>query len=151
MFRPPLDDYHIIIHLHKRHVPRREQAVDARAADLGPKQVVRYKHKCTHLPVVDFDPVEKFVHTLEVSILCVYPILRLPSACISNKFAQIFECINLCIKLHFKMPPPLPHTHTHTRRATLNLHYFSMTNTGDHMLPLPGSLQHSFHSLSRYL
>ncbi len=70
MFRPPLDDYHVIIHLHKRHVPRREQAVDAMATDFDSSQpTVRYKHKCTHLPVMDFDPVEKFVQSLEVGIV----------------------------------------------------------------------------------
>ena len=66
-FRPPLDDYHVIIHLHKEHLPRYEQAVDAMATS-STQQHIRYKHKCTHLPVIDFDPVQKYLQELEVRV-----------------------------------------------------------------------------------
>ena len=64
VFRPPLDDYHVIIHLHKRHVPHWEQGIDATPPNVDPAQ--RYKHKNTHFPVVDFDPVQLFMKSLEV-------------------------------------------------------------------------------------
>lgn len=62
VFRTPLQDFHVLIHLNRKHVPRSHQAVDALATPSSP----HVHHKYTHLPVVDFDPVQLYLKELEV-------------------------------------------------------------------------------------
>ncbi|XP_065188804.1 nucleolar protein 6-like isoform X1 [Sycon ciliatum] len=67
MFRPSLDDFHVLIHLRSRHIPHlyqslarsQQQAVEVEADDLlsGPLQ----------LPVAGFDPVKLYLDQLEAS------------------------------------------------------------------------------------
>lgn len=62
-----MDAFNVIIHLHKRHLPRSCQAVDAGtlATDSAHK-TPNYMSKPTHLPVVDFDPALLYLKELEV-------------------------------------------------------------------------------------
>lgn len=63
IFRTPLNDFNILIHLHKRHLPRYHQAIDCPASTSSSRTTCsNYKH----LPVVDFDPVMELLHELEV-------------------------------------------------------------------------------------
>lgn len=70
IFRTPLQDYSLLIHLHQRHLPRLEQGVDVTMAtrDSAHKaHIHKMSHtKCSHLPVVDFDPAQQYLRELEV-------------------------------------------------------------------------------------
>lgn len=63
IFRPPLDHYDVIIHLHNRLLPRRSQALDrvkhsAEEASLSRPAVL--------FPVVKFDPARLYLEELKV-------------------------------------------------------------------------------------
>lgn len=64
IFRPPLQDYDVLIYLNRKHIVQAHCALDDTtevASDTAPS---RKKHN--KLPVVDFDPVKIFVKELEV-------------------------------------------------------------------------------------
>ena len=68
IFRTPLTGYNVLIHLHKKHVPLAAQAVDA-AMDTGPAHTKNSsKKQPVQFPVTDFNPVEKYLTDLEVSL-----------------------------------------------------------------------------------
>ena len=67
----PLDPYDVLIHLRWQANARAPQAVDAAAwLPEGDYDTVRFKNlrppRATRMPVVDFDPVRDYVHTLRV-------------------------------------------------------------------------------------
>jgi U3 small nucleolar RNA-associated protein 22 len=65
VFRTPLTGYHVLIHLHKKHVPLAGQAVDA-AVETGPTHTKGSSQRHpTHFPITDFNPVEKYLIELE--------------------------------------------------------------------------------------
>ena len=72
VFRPPLDDYSVLIHLHKRHLPLAHQAVDPVETGSSHQSHEHKRQRFTHLPVVDFNPVQNYLRELEVGI-CAYP------------------------------------------------------------------------------
>ncbi|XP_065909651.1 nucleolar protein 6-like [Dysidea avara] len=63
IFRPPLQDYHVLIHLHKKHVVQTQCSVDSTMD--GHSTVM--SRKMLKLPVVDFDPVKLYLKELENS------------------------------------------------------------------------------------
>ena len=78
IFRTPLQDYSVLIHLHQRHLPRLEQGVDVTMATRDSAHKA-HSHKmrrtmCSHLPVVDFDPAQQYHRELEVRMSsCLHP------------------------------------------------------------------------------
>ena len=66
VFRPPLDDYNVLIHLHKRHLPFAHQAVDTMETGSSHKSHDHKRLHPTHLPVVNFNPVQIYLQELEV-------------------------------------------------------------------------------------
>ena len=66
VFRPPLDDYNVLIHLHKRHLPFAHQAVDIMETGSSHKSHDHKRLHPTHLPVVNFNPVQIYLKELEV-------------------------------------------------------------------------------------
>ena len=77
IFRTPLQDYSLLIHLHQRHLPRLEQGVDVTMAtrDSAHKaHIHKMSHtKCSRLPVVDFDPAQQYLRELEVRMSLYLP------------------------------------------------------------------------------
>lgn len=63
IFRPPLDQYDVIIHLHSRLLPRGYQALDRVKHETGPASLSRVS---SLLPVVNFDPVASYIKELKV-------------------------------------------------------------------------------------
>ena len=63
IFRPPLDHYDVIIHLHSRLLPRRTQALDK-----GKNPAKEASSSCPSvlLPVVNFDPAQLYLKELKV-------------------------------------------------------------------------------------
>ena len=57
-----MEDFDLLIHLNKKHVPQSGLAVDA----VGTRPRPRRSRSYTHLPVVDFDPVQLYLKELEV-------------------------------------------------------------------------------------
>ena len=68
MFRTPLTGFNVMIHLHKKHVPLAAQAVDAAMETGLAHHTRRTSKKPTHFPVTDFNPVERYLRELEVSV-----------------------------------------------------------------------------------
>jgi len=70
VFRTPLHDYSVLIHLHQRHLPLSEQGVDVTMATEGsphkPHSHRKGHEKYSHLPVVEFNPVQQYLQELEV-------------------------------------------------------------------------------------
>lgn len=70
VFRTPLHDYNVLIHLHQRHLPLSEQGVDVTTATEGsphkPHSHRKAHEKYSHLPVVEFNPVQQYLQELEV-------------------------------------------------------------------------------------
>lgn len=70
IFRTPLQDYSVLIHLHQRHLPLLEQGVDVTMATRDPAHKAHThrtsRTKCSHLPVVDFNPAQRYLCELEV-------------------------------------------------------------------------------------
>lgn len=62
IFRPPLDHYDVIIHLHSRLLPRGYQALDRVKHETGPASLLRVS---SLLPVVNFDPVASYIKELK--------------------------------------------------------------------------------------
>ena len=68
VFRTPLTGYNVLIHLTKKHVPLAALAVDV-AVETGSTHTRNSSQKDpTHFPVTDFNPVEKYLAELEVSL-----------------------------------------------------------------------------------
>lgn len=67
IFRTPLQDYSVLIHLHKRHLPLSEQGVDAMATGSTHRTHPMKHRKYSHMPVVDFNPVDKYLSELEAT------------------------------------------------------------------------------------
>ena len=63
IFRPPLDHYDVIIHLHSRLLPRRTQALD-KGKHLA--EEVSFSRPPVLLPVVNFDPAQLYLEELKV-------------------------------------------------------------------------------------
>ena len=74
MFRTPLDDFDVLIHLHRRHLPRSHQAVDGMVTGCS-HRMLNGCGRCTHLPVVDFDPAQIYLKELEVCVVAVFSVL----------------------------------------------------------------------------
>ena len=73
MLATPTDGYHALIHLRWQANVRAPQAVDAVAwLPEGEYESVRFKNlrplRATRMPVVDFDPVAEYLHTLRVRV-----------------------------------------------------------------------------------
>ena len=70
VFRTPLHDYNVLIHLHQRHLPLSEQGVDVTGAAEGsphkPHPHRKGHEMYSHLPVVGFNPVQQYLQELEV-------------------------------------------------------------------------------------
>jgi len=62
IFRPPLDHYDVIIHLHSRLLPRGAQALDPLKHVTEPASLSRHS---VLLPVVNFDPVQLYIKELK--------------------------------------------------------------------------------------
>ena len=62
MFRTPLTDYNVIIHINKQHVSRIKECIDHTPSTHISSRLQNPKH----IPIVNFDPVEQYVHILEV-------------------------------------------------------------------------------------
>ncbi|EDO40309.1 predicted protein [Nematostella vectensis] len=62
IFRPPIDGYDVIITLHSRMLPRRDEAVDVDKP--LKKKAHSARNKADELPVVDFDPAECYLREL---------------------------------------------------------------------------------------
>ena len=67
LFRTPLHDFDLLIHLNKKHVPLSQLAVDTMATGPTPHKP-NWPYKPTHFPVVNFDPAQLFLKELEVRI-----------------------------------------------------------------------------------
>ena len=65
-FRTPLQDYNVLLHLHKKMVVAPELSVTSLLTDVVHPHAVKRKHHLSHLPVVNFNAVEKYVGELEV-------------------------------------------------------------------------------------
>ena len=63
IFRPPLDHYDVIIHLHSRLLPRRAQALDK---GKHPAEEASLSRPSVLLPVVNFDPAQLYLKELKV-------------------------------------------------------------------------------------
>ncbi|CAL7937003.1 unnamed protein product [Xylocopa violacea] len=64
LFRPPLTEYDCLIHLKQSMIPRRLQAVDVNAAHPVLEWHPYKRHSAQKIPVVDFDPVQRFLNDL---------------------------------------------------------------------------------------
>ena len=77
IFRTPLQDYSVLIHLHQRHLPLLEQGVDVTMATRNSAHkahIHKMSRTCSHLPVVDFDPAQQYLRELEVRLSsCLHP------------------------------------------------------------------------------
>ncbi|CAH3109711.1 unnamed protein product [Porites lobata] len=62
IFRPPLDHYDVIVHLHSGLLPRGNQALDRLKPVTEPASLLRHS---VLLPVVNFDPVQLYVRELK--------------------------------------------------------------------------------------
>jgi len=62
IFRPPLDHYDVIIHLHSRLLPRRAQALDK---GKHPAEEASLSRPSVLLPVVNFDPAQLYLKELK--------------------------------------------------------------------------------------
>ncbi|KAJ7384542.1 Nucleolar protein 6 [Desmophyllum pertusum] len=62
IFRPPLDHYDVIIHLHSRLLPRGTQALDHRKPAIEPASLSR---SSVLLPVTNFDPAQLYLEELK--------------------------------------------------------------------------------------
>lgn len=65
IFRPPLDHYDVIIHLHSRLLPRGTQALDHRKPATEPASLSR---PSVLLPVTNFDPAQLYLEELKVPL-----------------------------------------------------------------------------------
>ncbi|GFX25918.1 nucleolar protein 6 [Trichonephila clavipes] len=64
IFRAPLDSYHTLIYLKRREIPRLKWAIDVYETDKLPLYK-SYKHEPNEvLPIVEYDPVERYLHEL---------------------------------------------------------------------------------------
>ena len=63
IFRPPLDEYDVIINVHRHLIPRRHEALDCHKPRTAPTS----HHHDSEMPVVDFDPVQCYITELKVS------------------------------------------------------------------------------------
>ena len=63
IFRPPLDDYDVLIELDRNQLPRHYQAVDSSVLI---KQAKPKTAKQNAMPVVQFDPVQQYLAELKV-------------------------------------------------------------------------------------
>lgn len=61
VFRTPLTDYNVIIHINKQHVSRIKECIDHTPSIHISSRLQNPKH----IPIVNFDPVEQYVHILE--------------------------------------------------------------------------------------
>ncbi|XP_075042504.1 nucleolar protein 6 isoform X2 [Mixophyes fleayi] len=68
VFRPPLDLYDVLIHLHSKHIPRHREAVD-QAAKSFVRGILKEEAaaKALRFPVVDYDPVQFYLNELRES------------------------------------------------------------------------------------
>ncbi len=76
IFRPPIDVYDVLIHLHPQKLARSHQAVDLAKGAMVPKYKppaeAADKGVQSDLPVTDFDPAHLYLHELRVSISLMY-------------------------------------------------------------------------------
>ena len=105
IFRTPLRDYNVLIHLHQRHLPLLEQGVDVTMATRDPTHKAHThrmgRTKCSHLPVVDFNPAQQYLRELEVCHCLPFPSLASSPSLIPRphgqgmKFPLVFErCVH---------------------------------------------------------
>jgi U3 small nucleolar RNA-associated protein 22 len=65
IFRSPMTDYNILIHLHKKHLPLASHGVDVAVATGSTHPKHSSRARPTHFPITDFNPVKKYLTELE--------------------------------------------------------------------------------------
>lgn len=89
IFRPPLDHYDVIIHLHSRLLPRGYQALDRVKHETGPASLSRVS---SLLPVVNFDPVALYIKELKV---CERPLDQTVQTADNLDDLTIYQCFTI--------------------------------------------------------